>query len=827
LFAGAFFPSVQALQWTDLPDADGWTVDPRSISTRLTKPLSPRERSVAAADTALFPSSGTLLIDNEFIAYRAKTDRGFASLRRGVAGKAAHHGDGAEIFLARAVPRAQAPASAAVVELNAAAPPALSIGAPGEERLFASGPTARLSKALSSGDARAHVKGAALLPDEGYLQVGTHVLRYSRMSMDELRILTPDVIPRGPGYRAGTKVQALSATPFIVYRATDGGAGLDIAAGARPLLYKGCAGRLLNTLQADSTRALVEDAACFPEKGYLAIGTEILGYGSKGAGFFAALTRGVQGTTTASQPHGEAVLPLFLPDDPLGLQGGLTAAEVPGQARSAVHVTAAGRVGVGTSFPTRSLYVRGPSNNFEIESFYGGTPWLGGRLGPLGLITYWNIPGRSAPGDYIGLANAAFLDSNGEKQEYAEIGVVLVNPEAGQDEARFVFSLRGRGATLPGQGLFSVQPVGDTGATLRWGKGTAITSTEPFAGGGYLHSNAPDNASLAAGASYVAGMTYRARAASPSGVSFGVGEHGVVRFFADLNVAPGAVYTPTERLRINPGGEVGIGVAHPPEMLSVAGGGVFNVDRKENRFRVMGVRNEHLFYVDGAGEKVGVGAVPRYKFHVVGAPGELPQMVVSNFDAGKGRERLAVVMAQADEGALGVQLKAGRDAEDRPVEFVGGASRLSLGFGGFTKAEIEPTGRFHVQPVETADAELEVSDGRSPAGGAVHAARFAYHARRDAFREVVYLTEEDRRQALKTILRLKPARLFPLAPGRADGEGRLGLVHEDVPPPLQGLDGAIVLNDHVIYLQGAFQALAERVIRLEAEVTALKARLKE
>lgn len=218
----------------------------------------------------------------------------------------------------------------------------------------------------------------------------------------------------------------------------------------------------------------------------------------------------------------------------------------------------AGRIGFGTASPRRPYHFRGDGDPFYFEGTYAGESFGGGVIGPILLNSWWNKSGNGSPanvGDYFALLNGEMNDSVGDKHEYSEIGVTMVDPTAGSEYSRLMFSLIGAGSTfLQNQTIMSLTPITNTGAVLHVGPGEDVVDTEPATGGGYFASDDTGNASFTAGAQPTGGGAYTGRTTTPIVLDMGVKGAGILRISANAGATLDVPFTPNEIINFSTNG---------------------------------------------------------------------------------------------------------------------------------------------------------------------------------------------------------------------------------------------------------------------------------
>ena len=144
---------------------------------------------------------------------------------------------------------------------------------------------------------------------------------------------------------------------------------------------------------------------------------------------------------------------------------------------------------------------------------------------------------------------------------------------------------------------------------------------------------------------------------------------------------------------------------------------------------------------------------------------------------------------------------------------------------GGTTFYINNSGLVHISPeANTADVQLEVSNGVTTGGGTVHAASFAAHSSRDLKAFIVYLSTDSIRTYYDELKTLRPVtfkykRWVKTLPGHyeddIDQPQMNGLIYEDVPSSLKGPHNDISLNNQIFMLQAALQVAIMKIELLE------------
>jgi hypothetical protein len=258
--------------------------------------------------------------------------------------------------------------------------------------------------------------------------------------------------------------------------------------------------------------------------------------------------------------------------------------------------TADTNVGIGTTGPSARLHVAG-------NALVTGNLTVNGNL----IAT---IPGGST--SYIQNQNAAAQAANFNVSGNGIIG-----------------SKAGIGLTIPNTRLDVV----DTAAQIRFGNSASDS-------GGYLFSGAASQAIVAGGAKWN-GSAWVAKSTAASLVE---SRNGTINFFNDSGLTAGSTFSPTQRMRITPAGDVGIGTSAPAAALDVRGdiklgpnGEFFDIASDEKLRMVRGAVNSFGNVLKGAGFTVTHAATGVYEIDFSSSFSEEPIITVTprQFDSSK------------------------------------------------------------------------------------------------------------------------------------------------------------------------------------------------
>jgi hypothetical protein len=130
----------------------------------------------------------------------------------------------------------------------------------------------------------------------------------------------------------------------------------------------------------------------------------------------------------------------------------------------------------------------------------------------------------------------------------------------------------------------------------------------------------------------------------------------------------------------------------------------------------------------------------------------------------------------------------------------------------------------HIRPVGEPTVELVVSNGASTGGGTIHVANSVTPSSRALKTGIAYLSDDDRRQAYEDVKGLRPAS-FKYMKRKGAGLERdkraathRGLIYEEAPAGLRGPGESLSLDQRLLESEMAFQELARRLEKLDAEV---------
>jgi len=131
----------------------------------------------------------------------------------------------------------------------------------------------------------------------------------------------------------------------------------------------------------------------------------------------------------------------------------------------------------------------------------------------------------------------------------------------------------------------------------------------------------------------------------------------------------------------------------------------------------------------------------------------------------------------------------------------------------------------HVHPPGggTADADLEVSDGSTVGAGVIHASTIAAHSSRKIKSHISYLGNMELQQAYYDVKMLKPARFRYKRLNKITGKYEIdrtismgrGLIFEDAPTSIRTAREAISLNARILNLEMTVQILMKKIEILE------------
>lgn len=126
----------------------------------------------------------------------------------------------------------------------------------------------------------------------------------------------------------------------------------------------------------------------------------------------------------------------------------------------------------------------------------------------------------------------------------------------------------------------------------------------------------------------------------------------------------------------------------------------------------------------------------------------------------------------------------------------------------------------HVRPAGSPDVELEVSDGASTGGGAVHRALEAAHSSRELKTDIESLAEAQEDRALEEMRLMRPARFrYKSLPGKRGRQPlRRGLIYEEAPESVRGAGGSVILDERVANAELALKALMRRLELAQGEI---------
>ena len=133
------------------------------------------------------------------------------------------------------------------------------------------------------------------------------------------------------------------------------------------------------------------------------------------------------------------------------------------------------------------------------------------------------------------------------------------------------------------------------------------------------------------------------------------------------------------------------------------------------------------------------------------------------------------------------------------------------------------TGSVHVNPVGTADVELEVSDGTTTGGGTILRAAAVSPSSRSLKKDIAALGAEGRAKAYADLKSLRHAR-YRYKTQKAGTPLTTGLIYEDAPESVRGSGRTVVFDARVALLEAALQEAATQIAELERKVVDLESR---
>lgn len=154
---------------------------------------------------------------------------------------------------------------------------------------------------------------------------------------------------------------------------------------------------------------------------------------------------------------------------------------------------------------------------------------------------------------------------------------------------------------------------------------------------------------------------------------------------------------------------------------------------------------------------------------------------------------------------------------------------FTSGTNGVTKVAfmVDESTRVHIQPVGTADVELEVSDGLTTGGGDIHRATSGTHSRRALKHSIKYLADADYAAAYNDLLSLRHVTFkYKTIKSTATMEtiddpntpARQGLIYEEAPQRIKDGQGTIILDYRVQELEMALIWAIRKIEKLEKKV---------
>lgn len=130
------------------------------------------------------------------------------------------------------------------------------------------------------------------------------------------------------------------------------------------------------------------------------------------------------------------------------------------------------------------------------------------------------------------------------------------------------------------------------------------------------------------------------------------------------------------------------------------------------------------------------------------------------------------------------------------------------------------SGSVHIMPFGAPDAELEVSSRTSLGGGTIHRAAALAPSSRRLKSDVEEFGPEGQEEAYDAIKALRFAR-FRYKGAGADSPLMRGLIFEDAPASIQGPGKTVVLDERIVNLELALQAVHRRVAEATARLSEL------
>lgn len=151
----------------------------------------------------------------------------------------------------------------------------------------------------------------------------------------------------------------------------------------------------------------------------------------------------------------------------------------------------------------------------------------------------------------------------------------------------------------------------------------------------------------------------------------------------------------------------------------------------------------------------------------------------------------------------------------------GASGTTAVGF------KVDGSTNVHIQPVGTANVELEVSDGLTTGGGDIHRATSGTHSKRALKHSINYYTTADYRAAYNDLLTLRHVTFkYKVVKSTVTMELidnpksklRKGLIYEEAPERIKDPDGTIVVDDRIQMLEMALIEAIKEIETLKGKV---------